>query len=304
MNKCEILREIKSRLGEMRLRLPRDIHMQETDDVITISLPARSVIKNMQDNAVAFEGWILCLKAIVPTWKFCIHWEKPDKIHDCHYQRFLYRVDKFNKLYGGKDGWFTIGDDCSLVDLRIKDGSSHYRINCPASGKRTNDSKSSAENSLENDIIKAQPLSLRSLFSIDKLKRQLPMGVFEGEVRGKNAIFPRGKSAIDIWGTSPEGSLVLFELKAKNNNQVGAVSELFFYAMVLVDEQQGKFFREGPEGGIIRYTNDLKAMILAPETHPLITKKVFQLLNSNVMGIEFGYVSIDSSPPFNCKRIF
>lgn len=130
------------------------------------------------------------------------------------------------------------------------------------------------------------------------------MGVFEDEVSKETAIFTGGSSAADLWGASEDGSLVLLELKAKNNNQVGALSELFFYAMVLADEQQGKFFRKGVEGEIIRGTKSLKAMILAPGIHPLITKKVFQLLNTNIKGIEFGYVAINPSPPFDCKRMF
>jgi len=304
MNKHEILREIKGRSGNTSLKLPRDIQMEEADGVTTISLSAKSVIRNMQDNAAAFEGWVLCLKAVVPAWTFCLHWEKPEDTHSRHYQRFLYRISKFNEIFGGENGWFIVRDNNFLQDLRIKGDFHRYQLNSPSSGERTNDSKDSPENRLENDIVKNQPRSLKALFDIDELKRQLPMGIFEGEVSEKNAIVPHGKSAADIWGASADGSLVLFELKAEKNNQVGAISELFFYAMVLEDEQEGTFFREGAAGKIIRNTKSLKAMMLAPKTHPLITNNVFQLLNENVKDIEFGYVSINSAPPFNCKRIF
>ncbi len=304
MNKHAILREIKDRSDKTSLKLPRDIQLEEANGVTTLSLSAKSVIKNMQDNAAAFEGWILCLKAVVPAWTFCLHWEKPENTHNRHYQRFLYRVSKFNDIFGGETGWFTIGDESFLQDLRIEGDSRRYQLNSPTPGERTNDSKDSAENRLENEIVKTQPQSLKALFDIDELKRQLPMGIFEGEVCEKNAIVPHGKSAADIWGASADGSLILFELKAENNNQVGAISELFFYAMVLEDEQQGTFFRKDMKDEVIRNTKSLKAMVLAPKIHPLITKNVFQLLNENVKDIEFGYVSINPTPPFNCKRIF
>jgi hypothetical protein len=108
---------------------------------------------------------------------------------------------------------------------------------------------------------------------------------------------------VDIWGVTSAKELVLFELKAPGNEKVGSISELFFYAMVLADEQKGVFFRTGREGEAIRTTAVLKAMILAPKLHPLITRAVFDLLNAPFKGsIEFGYVDMTSE--FDFRRVF
>lgn len=308
MNKNEILKEIQVRSGNPFLQFPSDVEMEEVNNVVSISLSAKCVIKNMQDDAAAFEGWILGLKAFVPDWSFCLCWEDPagpkhfTGLQKKHYQRFLYRVTKFDRLFN----WFSVGEEYLLGALRIELNKKYY-LNSPSTPpkKRTNDNQDFPENRLENELVKAQPESLLELFNIPKgnLYRQLPMGVFEDKVSSETAIFPGGKSAADLWATSKDGALVLFELKAEGNNQVGAISELFFYSMVLADEQRGIFSREGEEGGIICSTTSLKAMLLAPNKHPLIREKVFSLLNDNKEEIEFGYVHIDPSSPFPCKRI-
>lgn len=301
MNKSEILRAIRNGTG--KIALPETLELKEDSGVVSVSLTASSVIKNMQEDAAAFEGWILGIKAIMDGWKFCLHWKAPEDVASRHYQRFLYRVDRFNSFFGGKDGWFSFGDECSLGPLKIKHGDIRYQLNCPAPGSRTNESMSSAENLLENTIVKDRQSPLKKMFAIDKLERQLPMGVFDGEVSKQNAIFTGGKSAVDIWGISPDKTTIIFELKAGGNEKVGVISELFFYAMVLADEQKQKFYREGWAGEAIRETRTLKAMILAPKIHPLISRGVFDLLNAPRKGIvEFGYVEM--TPSFDFSRVF
>jgi hypothetical protein len=64
----------------------------------------------------------------------------------------------------------------------------------------------------------------------------------------------------------------------------------------LADEQAGLLIRRKSPGELIRKTTSLKAMILASAVHPLITSRVFDLLNSpfkqrasSGTRIEFGY---------------
>jgi hypothetical protein len=308
MDKSQILQALKENTGNTSLQLPAAIQMEANNQIVEIQLPASCVSANMQDDSAAFEGWILGVKAIIPDLKFQLHWDEsmnPKK--EKHYQRFLYRVEKFNRLFGGENGWFKIGEQNSLGRLKIRQ-EGHYCLNSPSQqpAARINNSRQSPENLLENDLVRTQPAKLLNLFQIPKglLQRQLPMGVFENVVSRKTAIFTGGKSAADLWAKSEDGSLILFELKADGNCKMGVLSELFFYAMVLADEQQNTFFRQGPEGVIIRSTKSLKAMILAPTIHPLITQEIFALLNTNRMGIEFGYVSINPTSPFECKRMF
>jgi hypothetical protein len=300
VNRDEILKELRARAKINNLALPKHLQLEEQDGLVTLSLATvegsapRGVTANMQQDASAFEGWAVGLKAVVPEWNFCLKWAEPKNTADGHYQRFLFRVKKFSTYYSD---WFSIAPGCSTQALLLKDNST-YQLNAPAEMgvSRTNDSTCNAENVIENKIIKDADSPLKNAFGIDRLERQLPVGVFCGKVEKKNAIFAHGKSAVDIWGITSEDELVIFELKAPGNEKIGAISELFFYAMVLADEQAGLFIRRKSPGELIRNTTSLKAMILASAVHPLITNKIFDLLNSPFKRegaaspkIEFGY---------------
>lgn len=285
MNKTEIIDLLREKTGVTNAQLPTRLGVEEIGGVVTLSMGARSVTANMQADDAAFEGWVTCLKVAFPDWTFHLQWEPPENIEDKLYQRFLYRVKKFLEYY---KAWFSIIDGCSIDDLRIKNGETYLlnRPSTPTNEDRTNDSTGSAENVIENQLVKDQPSALLDPLNIPKgqLQRQLPMGVFEGKVTTKNAIFAGRKSAVDLWAVSSDNELVMFELKAPGNEKVGVISELFFYAMVLADEQAGVFFRDSSEGEAIRNTKSLKAIILAEKVHSLITQGVFDLLNASFLG--------------------
>jgi hypothetical protein len=311
MDRDEILKELRARAEISNLALPKHLHLEEQNGVVTISLAAapRSVTANMQQDASAFEGWAIGLKAVVPEWNFCLKWAEPTNAADGHYQRFLYRVKKFSAYYSD---WFSVAQGCSTQALLIKDNAT-YLLNAPSEmgSRRANDSVLHAENVIENKIITDGDSPLKHTFKIDPLERQLPVGVFCGKVGKKTAIFTRGKSAVDIWGITSANELVIFELKAPKNKKVGAISELFFYAMILADEQAGLLTREGPLGELLRKTTSLKALLLASAVHPLITNKVFDLLNAPFKQrvaafpkIEFGYEKLPEKYTQGFEKVF
>ena len=88
----EILKELKARTKISRLALPKHIHLEEQNGVVTLSfetvagLAPRSVTANMQQDSSAFEGWVVGLKAIVPEWSFCLKWAEPKNPTNGHYQ--------------------------------------------------------------------------------------------------------------------------------------------------------------------------------------------------------------------------
>jgi hypothetical protein len=140
------------------------------------------------------------------------------------------------------------------------------------------------------------------MFNIATLRRQLPVGVFRKSVNRENAIFTHGKSAVDIWGISAN-DLVIFELKAPGNEKIGVISELFFYAMVMKDEQEGKFVRDHSWGTDIQSTTTLKAMVLAENLHPFIGRRVFEILTNPFKGrIQFGYIKTPVN--FGFKKMY
>jgi len=311
-NKEFVLKKLKEVTKIKSLKLPTYLDITEANGVVTLSMKAikrekqsYGVLANMQQDDAAFEGWAICMKAAVPEWKFMLHWDFPEDKKNGHYQRFLYRAKRFRSLYS----WFTIVDQ-GLEEIEnfslIKDSDEpKYILNAPLGDpKRTNDAEHSPENLIENTIIKTQPHELNSLFNVKTYHRQLPVGLFLDSVAKKNAIFTHGKSAIDIWGISEDKTLVIFELKALGNTKIGAISELFFYAMVMRDEQQKHFRRKSNSELGISETTSVKAMILAEQVHPLINNpKVFELMNQPCANhIEFGYVRNPAS--YSYKRAY
>jgi hypothetical protein len=303
MNKEELLSHVGRAFQQRGIRFPAAINFEENQRVLTLSMKKDSVTENMQTDSAAFEGWALCLKAIpsLNIERVCLAWEKPDDFDDLkgrHYQRFLYRVDRFRRIFGGECGWFCIHSGCEphLAALEIKDG----QLYCLNYGKtsrapRPNSGPHNEENELEHAILAQQtPLSGLSTLCPVKLQRQLPVGLFRENVCEANAIFPDKHSAVDLWGVAGN-DLYLLELKAKGNCKVGALSELFFYAMVLRDEQL-KMFARGDDSEAskqIEGTNHIKAFLLAPGRHPLVTPGTFNLINETTkkLGIEFGHIA-------------
>ncbi len=111
MNRDEILKEVRARAKINNLALPKHLQLEEQNGLVTLSLATVEgsapcgVTANMQQDASAFEGWAVGLKAVVPEWNVCLKWAEPKNTADGHYQRFLYRVKKISTYYGD---WFSI----------------------------------------------------------------------------------------------------------------------------------------------------------------------------------------------------
>lgn len=315
MDKKEILNKVKAILRTRDvisswIKFPERLGLSSDNDVITVKIDKVSVTKNMQDDSSTFEGWILCIKTAFDAegvnYKFVLDWDGPEIIKDTdkqHYQRFLYRAYKFDEIFGGSNSWFKIKNKKELSGLKVKYNKNEvYCLNMPSTvnDERVNNSTANPENVLENYIVKNQTslLGLKTICNNAILERQLPVGLFKGKVSEVTAIFPSKKSAIDIWGITGTGEdLYILELKAKNNKKVGCISELFCYTMIVHEEQNGVFVRDSEEGRRVQKTSNVKAYILAPEIHPLITREVFMLMNeafkTKKKRIVFGYIEFN-----------
>lgn len=293
MNKIELLRKLRDKIGKQRIAFPNDLGIEGSEEEIKIKMGHGAVCGNMQTDVSAFEGWILVIKAALDCRpKFILEWDDP-AVESGHYRKFLYRVKKYYEIFGGSKGWFRPQDARNLSKLKMtKD--SIYMLNAPASsGDQRLCCSSREENSLENRLVRETPPILKEKCP-NGLERQLPVGVFNGAIRRDQLFFTGGKSAIDLWGIR-EKTLCLFELKTAKNTKVGVLSELFFYAMLEHDEQNGWLKRDGEVGDKIRATNQIEAYILAPKCHPLITKAVFKLLNDALKErrIHFDYLELN-----------
>jgi len=299
----KILEKIKTNLPEnlrnRNIKLPSRIGFFIKENEIIMKLTKESVCKNMQDDSVAFEGWALVIKRWGKYEKVIISWGKPDLIDNGHYQRFLFRLKHFSQDF---NSWFSIDKECQILldGLKIKD-TEKYLLNMPS--KRGDKVSSNPEANLEDRFVKGDLREpLMNISNAEEIHRQLPVGVFENNVSKSTSIFTGGKSAIDIWGFSKENELLVFELKADNNEKVGIISELYFYVCVLqkVRKQVFKYencFDKNKHLLKIPKTKKIKAYFLAPTLHPLVDREILRLLNE-VAPEEISYQYIQFSKEY------
>jgi hypothetical protein len=104
--------------------------------------------------------------------------------------------------------------------------------NVPKNDAKISDSSNKKEHIIENVFVKVEKVKeyIRPHEHLlpKKLYNQLPRGLFERSVCNDNRVFPTG--FFDLWGVDQNNDLWLFELKGKDNQAAGILSELFFYA--------------------------------------------------------------------------
>ena len=291
------------------LRLPRDIEFEIIGNNVEMQLLAGSTGKNMQDDSAAFEGWALVLKRWAKFEKVSLSWERQHYVKNDarygHYQRFLFRLKNFALDFSS---WFSVAPKCTgfLTDLEIKDKVIYY-LNCP-SKDRSKTIPKGKEGILEFEYSFGKwSNNLKSVTNANFLDRQLPVGVFKDKVSIDTAIFSRGKSALDIWGTRGEEELLLFELKADKNKKIGIISELYLYCCVMQRTQNGLFKYNKivpPLDRIIR-TNKIGAYFFAPALHPLIDSVLVDFLNAKIaQDVSFHYLTFPMGGGAPIKMVF
>ncbi|MCX7166594.1 MAG: hypothetical protein NTV11_10005 [Rhodocyclales bacterium] len=282
----ELRKAYASISGKRRsIQLPDPDQFQLSGDKKTLRLylTGDALTRNMQENVAAFEGWILALKAWECADTVVLDWREPSEGKaDGHYQRFLYRVNRFRELF---PDWFSVEREKLLQDSKVT-GAETLFLNAATSNPKTSPAESSQEARLEMDLVTTGWLT--NEFGLDKIGRQFPVGLFSDSVAKSKMIFTGGKSAIDLIGIDKNGALWVFELKAKGNQPLGIVSELLFYTAMMRDLAQGKFkyddkspvidgrLRPGDVVGIKK----ICGCLLAPSFHPLLDgNRIVNLLN-------------------------
>jgi hypothetical protein len=261
----------------------------------------------MQTDAAAFEAWALALRgwcgekevqSITLRWSEPIIKAGPDGAAAmAHYQRFLYRVRKFENYFP----WFQVADRALLNASQLThDGS--YRLNIALSertGSPDLPRRPPAE-LREHELECAfafSPLreNLKQLLAADDLVCQVPVGVFADAVRKGQGVLCGGKSAIDLLAWDRKGSLMIVELKKWGAKKMGAVSELFFYSCVMREAaalggQRFQFTEPKRNGYVPRELSPIREarrirgyLLVGPEVHPLLERRVngvFEQLNA------------------------
>ena len=281
------------------IKLPSKIEFYIISDErkIIMKLSKESVCLNMQEDSVAFEGWALVVKHWTNIEKIIIEWREPLDTKNLHYQRFLYRLKNFKEHF---KAWFSVSSECQLFfeKLRIKEDEI-YLMNIPVKRKPLNPENHKGESKLEIRFTNSDDKlenNLKQITNAKFLERQLPVGLFKDKVNSKNEIFPRNKSAIDIWSISNANEILLFELKAPKNNKVGIISELYFYVCMMLDLRKGvfKYEKQNEIRDLIIKTKSIQAFFLSFDLHVLILnrKEIIEDLNNCLPDTTFHFLKI------------
>ncbi|MHA1886774.1 MAG: hypothetical protein ACTSX0_02005 [Promethearchaeota archaeon] len=189
-----------------------------------------------------------------------------------------------------------------------------YFMNIPSENRKSKDLKNKhnsilefSENTLETLIVNNPTIrdGLINLLGIDSINNQLPVGIFKEKISNTTKIFTGSKSAIDIWATK-RNCFYIFELKKNENKPLGILSEMFFYSFVIYDLLTEKFLYGGEETPFNPYNfNSIKSFFLVFQLHPLIDKKLIQMINTAYkiknIPIEFGQIIISGDKIENLK---
>lgn len=314
MNKEEILNKIKERTSNNSIKFPSLIDFSIVGNRMMIRINGKGVIANMQTDGSAFEGWAICLKSVmsdyvkevVLAWDSPIYSQKDLKKQEKHYNRFVFRAMMFEEVYN----WLSVSIENRSEINRLKMIIPLLVVNYPKS-------ESKEKVSVDGKVYKGEAILERQLVSamrktIPISDHQLPVGLFKQTVLTDNTFTPRGASQIDIWQLDHD-ILRIFELKDKDNNSVGIISELMFYVHVMCLLIKGIIkFPDSlmNEKKNYRHINDLysainagevknmEAVFLNYEFHPLIECKkddILRILNEgmckNQVSFSYQFVS-------------
>jgi hypothetical protein len=126
--KNNLLSILKTSTGQKQIKFPEDLDFNLVSNSLTIEISTKAIFSNMQTDASAFEAWALVLKTNISNINdVYFKWEEP-QLHFTspnnrqHYQRFLYRMEKFTSCYS----W-------SKIENSNADSFSQYVI--PSDGK-------------------------------------------------------------------------------------------------------------------------------------------------------------------------
>lgn len=226
-----------------------------------------------------------------------------------HYRRFLYRARRFAEAY---PRWFSIAPE-HRSELAPFGSGDPLRLNAPRKARARRMSRlprkpflALSEHETEQVFADLKSRALCRVFpelDPETLSYQLPVGLFRSRGHGQPAradlAFTGGKSAIDLWGISRDGAtLFLFELKRPGAaRKVGIISELFFYANLMRDVQNGRIALPGNEQ--LAGTKRIMAVALTHNLHPLLAdRKLIRLMN-RAPGIR--YAAVNYQADFECS---
>lgn len=273
---------------------PSDLDFNLENNRLEVILGSKSINNNMQNDSSAFEGWIICLMAMLNSNdtdrinEVNIRFSQEPNFENCSNKerQFYYRLFKAAQNYGWKiPEYDKIQEIVNALEGAI--------LTTP-----TTEAKKDAEDieaKLERVYVEIHSNDNRTIY------QQLPLGLFKDVVTEANRLTPT--SFLDMWEIDDDNTLRIYELKAKNNKKVGILSELLYYVNIIDDFIQGKFkFRDSKKSyrGIdkLKEYQDKKSykkiqgVFLADKLHPIIEQNreiILEIMNKKCCNISFSF---------------
>ena len=316
MEQTLILQQIHKITGKESIKLPSQITFSINKKTLSMYVNGNGVRDNMQTAGSAFEGWAICLRAILPKEieKLELGWEKPKysankeerNRQEKHYNRFVMRASLFENVFD----WVSIKPENKEEVKKVDNVLPELFINYPKSDSKKEVTKSEKVNKGEAKLERQLVEKMSKTIAVSD--HQLPVGLFRNEVKKENTFTPRGASQIDIWQLN-EGCLRIFELKDADNDQVGIISELMFYANTMRLLVEGvikypdslncekKYYRHIQElhEAIKNHTvKNIEAIFLNYTFHPLIDyclNDVMEIINSGMRKVNISFKKMQVS---------
>ena len=305
-----------------KVNLPSKVRFTTEGNNCNICMPADLACGNLQNDSAAFEGWALALR----TWLGCrvfISWTLAKDVKDRDYQRFLYRMIRFDEAAS----WFNVAAECedyledSLVlepDGTPREAPGYFLVNVPGKRKEVEvddvarELSQLTENELENHFFLMPQSLLDCIDWYADIRKQIPVGVFAEKVSKSSRVFPGVGGKVDLGAVDERRGVALFELKKPGNHKVGSISELLFYTHVARDIQNGIFDYQESDLGVnerlIMKAESVTGFILADKLHPLLDNEdLFETLNLAFSDHNktFGFIEYHGmSDRVECERVF
>lgn len=229
MNILDTIREKSDNKG---IKLPKGIAFELQDQTLRITVSSKGVVSNMQDDNSAFEGWSICLKALLPEiiQNIVLDWALPSPTSNqtelVHYNRFLFRAILFDKYFD----WVSIASSQNKVLSIFEKKHTNLVVNYPKSDSKQQVAQNGTIN--KGEAILERKICSNMQKSGLIANHQLPVGLFDFYIHKNNTCTPRSASQIDLWALD-NNALNVYELKDEDNNAVGIITELMFYANVM-----------------------------------------------------------------------
>lgn len=176
------------------IKLPSALDIEMAEKGLRLRVSPTSVKANMQSDAAAVESWALLLRLWLGEKRvphIMVDWDvpeaRPDGHLDGHYERFLYRMYQFSKLF---PGWFEVADPQKLQQGKAI---SETSLVLNVASKRLNETlpkTTSLEYQFEMELIK----SPASVSTSSRLIASSPLGCSPGRSRRTRASSRAGRA--------------------------------------------------------------------------------------------------------------